>query len=67
MTLKVFELGAQNVHKKSILEKFRLGAKNIHEPPSFTTHITNTNSVETEISDQIRPTKGQCPLEGDLP
>ena len=32
-------MGAQNVHKKSILENFRLGAKNVHKPPppSFTT------------------------------
>ena len=30
-TLKVFELGAQNVHKKSILENFRLGAQNVHK------------------------------------
>ena len=52
-TLKVFDLGAQNVHKKSILENFRLGAQNVHKnsileifgwepktfinPPSFTT------------------------------
>ena len=30
-------------------------------------HITNTSSIQTKISDQIRPTKGQCPLEGGLP
>ena len=33
MTVKVFELGAQNVHKKSILESFRLRAKNVYETP----------------------------------
>ena len=35
MTLEVFELGTQKVHKKAILEKFRLGAKNVHKPPPF--------------------------------
>ena len=29
-------------------------------------HITNTSSIQTKISDQIRPTKDQCPLEGGI-